>query len=284
MENFGIEIIECFSMDYAGDGKNVGVPPLDTKPRPHAHSFYQYLYVSESSDAVIAIDNELMPVMPGTLYLIKPFVQHTVFSGQNAKTVELKFSLHNPLLIDISYKLPVILPVAGTSAETVIGELIKEYKNSSLNDPMFYVKFYELMLLLRRINGMPSEKGMRLKEYITLYNDSYKNLIDFMHENHARQITLEEMAELMHFEKNYFIKSFKSKFNCTPLQFLNIVRANYAMNLLEYTDTSIEEVARSTGFSGTASFTNFFKSNFYTTPTEYRTKIREKIKIKNDIP
>lgn len=284
MENFGIEIIECFSMDYAGDEKRSGAPSLNTMPKPHAHSFYQYLYVSESSDAVIAIDNELMPVIPGNLYLIKPFVQHNVFSNQNAKTVELKFSLQNPLLIDISYKLPVILPVTGTPAEAIIGELIKEYKNSSFDDPMFYVKFYEFMLMLSRINGMPKKQDMKLKEYITLYNDSYRKLIDFMHENYSRQITLDEMAELMHFEKNYFIKNFKSKFNCTPLQFLNIIRANHAMNLLEYTDTSIEEVARSTGFSGTASLTNFFRSNFYTTPTEYRADIRKKIKIKNDKP
>ena len=284
MENFGIEIIECFSMDYAGNGEKSEVPPLSATPRPHAHSFYQYLYVLESSDAVIAIDNELMPVIPGNLYLIKPFVQHNVFSNQNAKTVELKFALHNPLLIDISYKLPVILPVTGTSAEKIITDLVIEYKNSSFDDPMFYVKFYELMLVLSRINGMPKKPDMKLKEYITLYNDSYRKLIDFMHDNYYRQITLDEMSELMHFEKNYFIKNFKSKFNCTPLKFLNIIRANQAMNLLEYTDTSIEEVARKTGFSGTASLTNFFRSNFYTTPTEYRNKIREKIKIKNDIP
>ena len=68
------------------------------------------------------------------------------------------------------------------------------------------------------------------------------------------------------------------------MQFLNIIRANRAMNLLEYTDSSVEEIARKTGFSGTASLTNFFRANFYTTPTEYRTKIREKIKIKNDRP
>ncbi|MBE6687722.1 MAG: helix-turn-helix transcriptional regulator [Ruminococcaceae bacterium] len=279
MDNFGIDILECFRMDYEG----YGVAPKNYKKcRLHAHSFYQYLYVAECNNAVIAIDNELMPIVPNALYLIKPSVQHAVFGRQKLKTIELKFHLNNPYLEDIARMLPAVLLTQGSQVGDILSRLISEYKNSSFNDPMFYIKFYELLLVLNRLGGLADGKCLKFKDYITLYNESLRSLISFMYDNYSRHISLEEMAGIVHFEKNYFIKAFKNEFNCTPMQFLNIIRANRAMNLLEYTDNSIETIARDTGFASVASLTNFFRTNFNITPTEHRVKHREAIKQKNN--
>ena len=147
MENFGIEILECFSQDYNTMDKAGNSPNSDFKTcKLHAHSFYQYCYITQCSDAVLALDNELVPVMADTFYIIKPFVQHSIFGGQNVKTIELKFSLTNPDLINIANKLPVIVPANSANVHELLKTLLVEYKNSSFNDPMFYVKFYYIVL------------------------------------------------------------------------------------------------------------------------------------------
>ena len=83
-------------------------------------------------------------------------------------------------------------------------------------------------------------------------------------------------------EKGYFIKQFKKCFNITPMNYIQAVRINRSLNLIEYTDMSIAKIEEEIGFLNQNSFIKAFKSLYSVTPNDYRKKIRIDINKKNE--
>ena len=88
------------------------------------------------------------------------------------------------------------------------------------------------------------------------------------------------MADFMHMEKGYFSKQFKKAFNITPMHYLNLVRIQNSLNLLEYTNLSIDRISEQLGFSCQNSYQKAYKKHFEITPKQYREKVKHEFKTK----
>jgi AraC family transcriptional regulator of adaptative response / methylphosphotriester-DNA alkyltransferase methyltransferase len=78
-----------------------------------------------------------------------------------------------------------------------------------------------------------------------------------------------EIKEL-NISQNYFIHLFRQQFNMTPLEYINKLRVEKAMQLLSDTDINILNVALLCGFGSLSTFYEFFKKQVGLTPKEYR--------------
>lgn len=133
--------------------------------------------------------------------------------------------------------------------------------------------FLELFSILY---DLANSRNQRLLSTTTIYMESFENsdklklLYEFVQENYAAKITLDEVSELMNMSSVSFNRFIKKRTGKTFVEYVNDVRIGYASRWLIEKDLSISEIAFLCGFNSIANFNRVFKKNKGRTPTKYR--------------
>ncbi|MFH0518387.1 GlxA family transcriptional regulator [Streptomyces sp. M41] len=101
-------------------------------------------------------------------------------------------------------------------------------------------------------------------------------LLEWVEDNLAREITLEQMARRAGMSERTLSRRFREQTGTTPLQWLLRTRVRRAQYLLENSDHAIERVARQAGFGSPTAFRERFRRVVGTTPHAYRSAFRGK--------
>lgn len=158
-----------------------------------------------------------------------------------------------------------------SNIELIIKNLIKHLSHS---DP--FILYSDLCLLFSEINNYVTQierntndcSDEKLRDKRAL-----KKIYNYVKTNYTRDISLEEIANLVNFSKPYFCKFIKKTTNQTFLDFLNNYRCHLARNLLESTTLPITTIAIENGFSNVSYFSKVFKKYMGISPSEYRRNI-----------
>lgn len=94
--------------------------------------------------------------------------------------------------------------------------------------------------------------------------------IQFIHENFHRQVTLERLASIEHFNVSYYCKWFYNQTGMTPNAYIQKIRLEKAKELLETTELSLLEIALQVGYSHQSSLTRLFRKIEGLNPIWYR--------------
>jgi len=97
----------------------------------------------------------------------------------------------------------------------------------------------------------------------------FKSAISFIQQHYSEDITLDDIADSVHMNANYFCRFFKSFVHQTPVQYLNYYRIESSCEKLASTSLSITEVAFACGFNDVSYFIKVFKKYKGLTPTDY---------------
>jgi len=89
---------------------------------------------------------------------------------------------------------------------------------------------------------------------------------------HHPKITVEELGQYVGVDRSYLYRIFKQKVGISPKRYIMEYKLKTAAKLLEETNLSVGQVARSAGFEDKLYFSTAFKQFFGQTPTEYRRK------------
>lgn len=106
-----------------------------------------------------------------------------------------------------------------------------------------------------------------------------RKTILYIEENISENITVEQLALLVGFEKNYYIKVFKKYFDDTPYQFILKKKIEKSMLMLSESDDTLIEISEKLGFVNYNSFWEKFKSLNSVSPQSYRTMVRQNNKL-----
>lgn len=116
-----------------------------------------------------------------------------------------------------------------------------------------------------------SNDGIALPDKV--HNHTIRMAIDFIGENYAESIGLQDIAAVTHVTENYISTLFREETGMNFLQYLSIVRINKALPMLRDTGMNISEIATATGFPTPGYFTKIFRRFLGKTPTEYRNSL-----------
>ncbi len=94
------------------------------------------------------------------------------------------------------------------------------------------------------------------------------DVLNYIHENYNKDLTLEELAERSNYQRHFFIRKFKQIMQVTPYQYIKEYRMNTAFYLIQQGKHSIAAVAEKVGYSDTAGFSHAFKQHFGIYPKE----------------
>ena len=86
----------------------------------------------------------------------------------------------------------------------------------------------------------------------------------------SMDISLEEIATRFHMSPKYFSRYFHTTFRITLSDYINRLRLDLAINLLENTDLTITEIALQCGYSSCSYFNKRFKEIYQISPSTYR--------------
>jgi AraC family transcriptional regulator, melibiose operon regulatory protein len=99
-----------------------------------------------------------------------------------------------------------------------------------------------------------------------------RQMLNYMHENYATGISLEDIAASCHVSKSKCCHFFKETMRLTPFEYLLKYRIQKSLPLLLEGCRSITEISEMTGFSGSSYFSEIFRRYMNCTPSEYRRK------------
>lgn len=100
------------------------------------------------------------------------------------------------------------------------------------------------------------------------YNRQAIRIVDWVEDNYAGKISVQDAADHFGYNKYYFCKWIKANTGVTFLDFLNAIRVNHACAYLLY-GYSVEETARSCGYSDPSYFIKVFRRLLGMTPKAY---------------
>jgi AraC family transcriptional regulator len=95
-------------------------------------------------------------------------------------------------------------------------------------------------------------------------------VIDFMRQNYASEIRLEELAHLAGMSPHYFCELFKNSAGLSPHQYSLRCRIDRAKEFLRSPEFTVNRVAKATGFADQSHFTKVFRRIVGMTPTQFR--------------
>lgn len=100
--------------------------------------------------------------------------------------------------------------------------------------------------------------------------EQLKAISDYIAAHLAGEITLEDLAAIVHFHPNYFISFFRKYFGSPPLRYVSAARLERAKVLLKTTQDSVSSIAEQTGFHGPYHFSRRFKEYTGFSPSDFR--------------
>lgn len=164
---------------------------------------------------------------------------------------------------------------------------IFEYKNIlfELHDmDILLEKFYDLITMPIDIDWRTKSSTL-VYEYMLILNkqirrimhpeDKYTSLLDpatsYLTYNISQPYDSQKLAKLLDITPTHMCRLFKIAYNCTPQEFAEKLKMDYARRILEIEKKlSMSEISKYCGYENVSYFTSLFKKHFGTPPATYR--------------
>ncbi|KIL41235.1 hypothetical protein SD70_08225 [Gordoniibacillus kamchatkensis] len=208
---------------------------------------------------------------PGQLFLL-PAGQPLAFGTEPGRTFEKYWCHFSASVGDLD-----LFELLGTPTfvrvpererlESLFRELIGMYKNEAFSAPL-RVKAL-LMDILYLYIELAIGQGLPLAVTSTRESGKIDVVLAYIEQNLQRQMTVEELAALVHFHPNYFQSYFKSMLGVPPIAFINRKRIELAKRLLIATDMPVADIAERIGLEPYY-FSRMFRKLAGQAPSTYR--------------
>ncbi|MCI6429340.1 MAG: AraC family transcriptional regulator [Oliverpabstia sp.] len=257
----------------------------------HWHDEWEWIYV-EKGFLILTVDGEQTIAKEGDFFFINSQELHRLEAYDNIPSIHhaLVFS---PEILPFSYEdlceSRYIRPLlnhqniflrhtdlsdpAHKELAKLFLRLLESYRKK---EPGWYLEIkayiYQMIFLCIRhnllISSNPSFSSTDQKKI------KIKKAISFIHKNYALQITLNDLAQCLNMNPQYFCRFFKNAAGKTPMEYLKEYRLRQAKRLLLETGDSILEICMQVGFESPSYFIQQFRFLYGMTPGEYRKQER----------
>ena len=130
------------------------------------------------------------------------------------------------------------------------------------------IKGLLLQLIYYFIKSPP--KSLPIPKRMEQNVERQKKILDYIEENYASPLTLEELCSVLHLSKEQFCRFFKKNFRDTPISFLKKYRIYKSVDLLLTTDMKITDIAYEVGFESSNYYTIAFKDVLSISPKNFK--------------
>lgn len=94
--------------------------------------------------------------------------------------------------------------------------------------------------------------------------------VEYIQSHYSEQISLEQVADQVYLNPEYFSRAFKAEVGQTFVNYLTDVRLKHSVRLLENTALRVQDIAQQVGYYNASYFSTIFKKKYGMSPYEYR--------------
>lgn len=241
----------------------------------HQHDFLQIDYVLSGSGCIM-INGTREAVYRGDLVIINSGVAHASLEGDYAvfRLGYDQFFMKGEKKNTIPVEKPVIAickyPQEIYQCYRSIVEA-QEQKDTGW-ELLSRVRCEEMLVwVLKELS--PEEAG-NVEDYLRLRMYDRETIVkmvsDYLSENYARHIQVEDMARYTYLSAAYLNRIFREVTHNTPINYLIDIRMQKARQLLEEGNLPVQEVAKRVGYEDPYYFSKLFKKRFHMPPQQYK--------------
>jgi AraC family transcriptional regulator len=155
-----------------------------------------------------------------------------------------------------------------------IGLALKNELNTNGSVDRLYTESLTDTLLVNLLRYCSSQPFDRSSSTQCLANSQLQEIVDYIHENIAYDLSLKELATIAGMGSHHFGNLFKRSTGLSPYQYVIQQRLDRAKELLKDRDLSIVDIAVQTGFANQSHLTRLFSKHLAITPRQYREMFR----------
>jgi transcriptional regulator GlxA family with amidase domain len=140
------------------------------------------------------------------------------------------------------------------------------FSNDTYSEICIYA---DLLNLLREICSHGTKQNLTDAQKHTVNYDKFVNILSYIDNNYAEDLSLEKVANIANFSKFHFARLFKQYTNSTFYDYLSQKRIMVAQELI-LKNIPITDVAFQTGFNNLTTFCRCFKKIVGCPPTQFK--------------
>ena len=235
---------------------------------------------SVGCDREMWLDNERYKIEKGSLVIRKPgqkvsskgnfdcYMLTLQFSGQSLYS---NYSRNTATQMQAPFESKIwdVLPPVFTPAH--YNEYVGIFENLlSVNEVDINENTKTLLLINELLHLIISDAYMH---YLPADNKE-KTPIDevcyYIKNHYMEEISLNDLADVAHLNKNYLVRQFKKRFGISPISYLIKIRMEYAKKLLAESNLTVKAIAAECGYNDPSFFNYYFKKTFNISPEAYR--------------
>lgn len=244
--------------------------PKEMPIHSHRHDFFHYIYV-DSGEGRITVGSEEYKLASGCVYAVPPNTDHGFYNSEDVLlvTYEIKFYLGENEEKCTSLLFPYCIQVQSLPIKECITRIYTEsHEGGPLSEEIVSLNFGLLMTyLLRCCRGLIDDVK---KESKRITSKELEKVLKYISDNLGEELTLEGLADIAGFDKNYFLRKFKKQIGTTPMVYILSRRIERAKSLLRFSDLNITQIAITTGFKSVHYFSRVFFKYVKVRPSDYR--------------
>ena len=241
----------------------------------HAHHRLELNYVKKGS-CIIRLENESVSFRENELMIICSDVPHSFQAGSEGCTLmQLEFPPevfgHFEDYLDVGRSLTplsifssanrLIKIVNNVRIMRAIQRIVTEMNTRNKYYEHLVVMYYaELLILIYR--------HMDETYFPLSSNNTMRKAINYIREHYKDDISIGDVAEEACIGERYLRKIFSQHLNLSPVDYLNQIRINKAIELLRITELSVKEVCFECGFRSPQYFSRIFKQLVGVSPSD----------------
>ena len=236
---------------------------------PHIHEAIEMVYITKGT-LELGIGQELYHMEKGDFAIVFPNLIHhyQVFQSGDNKAL---YMLVSPKLIsnymdELQKNCPLYPVICKENLHRDIVKAVKSLIDVEKNN-IRLVQAYVQMIFAHVFLQM----DMVQKETIGSEDLVYKS-VEYIAKNFREKISLVQMAHDLGVSKYVLSRMFSKTFHCNFTGYVNGIRLNYAISMLDGTKEPITNICYNCGFESQRTFNRVFKDRYRVTPREYRTK------------
>ena len=255
----------------------------------HSHKTSMEIVEVTSGTVMVQIGTELVAAAEGDFLYIPPTMTFRVDAATDYAAVRgmiFDMSIIEANLENFDSEVFYMFYVQSKNKITVFGKehpvnpTLKRFMQESYDEysdkdicyklPIRANIYHMMTALLRYYCGSKNELDRMIYHNVL----RLRPVISYIEEHYTEKIYIEELSAMINVSPDYFTKMFKESIGKTPIDYINAMKVNTAMDLLCTTELSMTEIADSIGFCNPNYFHKIFKQYMLTSPLAYRKSAR----------
>ena len=234
--DFSVDSLSVFRLEWNASVKNSGFRPY------HALSF------RIKGNAAFIHEEKRVTAKTGDIVFVPAFYPYTLDCEEGEKMIVAHFTASAPLADAIR----TFSPDSPPYFEKLFEDLYHAYSKKQLGFE------HECRALFHKI-VMRMEQENESNQFKTVNHDILPGIKYILSHFRQAQLSIAEVAKRCNMSETYFRKLFKQNFGMTPLKYINELKRQYAIELLQSQYYSVSDVSEKCGFANPYYFCLFMK-------------------------